>query len=81
MWTSLLADYDLDDAGGLSLLRAACEAFDRAQQARRLVKSTGGPLLKDRFGQVKPNPGVSIERDARAQLIAALKAMRLEANA
>jgi P27 family predicted phage terminase small subunit len=78
MWARLFDDFDLDDAGGQSLLQAACEAFDRAQQARKLIKASGGPLLKDRFGQYKPNPACAIERDARGQMIAAIRAMKLD---
>jgi P27 family predicted phage terminase small subunit len=76
MWRELIADYELDDAGALALLQAACEAHDRAQQARRRI-DRDGVLLVDRFNQKKPHPAVAIERDARGQMIAALKALRL----
>lgn len=78
MWTNLLNDFDLEDAGGLALLQAACEAFARAEQARELIDLTGGPVLRDRFGQLKPNPAVAVERDARGQMIAAIRALKLE---
>lgn len=76
MWERLMDDYDLDDAAGLALLQAACEAFQRAQEARvRLDKD--GAVIEDRFGQLKAHPMAAIERDARGQMIAALRALRL----
>ena len=76
MWARLMDDFDLEDAGALALLQAACEAFQRAQEARaRLDKD--GAVLADRFGQLKAHPMAAIERDARGQMIAALRALRL----
>lgn len=76
-WTSIHADFVVDDGAGLALLRAAAEAFDRAQDARKLIEKDGGPVLTDRFGQRKPHPAVAIERDARGQLVSAIRALRL----
>lgn len=77
LWKSVHDDYEIDDAAGLVLLQAACEAFDRAQDARRLIDKDGGPVLPDRFGQRKPHPAVAVERDARGQMISAIRALRL----
>ncbi|MCI1191609.1 hypothetical protein MOJ79_07125 [Calidifontimicrobium sp. SYSU G02091] len=77
LWRRLLDDYHLDDAAGLALVRAACEAFDRAEGARRLIAAEGA-TLRDRFSQLKAHPAVAVERDARGQLIAAVRAMRLQ---
>jgi P27 family predicted phage terminase small subunit len=76
LWTELRADYAIDDSAGLALLRAACEASDRAQQARAMIVKDG-MVSTDRFGQRKPHPAVGIERDARTQLLAALRALKL----
>jgi P27 family predicted phage terminase small subunit len=76
IWRSLMEDYSLDDAAGLSLLQAACEAFQRAQEARaRLDKD--GAVIADRFGQLKAHPAAAVERDARGQMIAALRVLKL----
>ena len=61
MWHQLQHDYTIDDAAGLSLLRAAVEAFDRSQQARKLI-AREGPTVADRYGQTKAHPAVAIER-------------------
>lgn len=77
LWKAVLADYHIDDAAGLALLRVACEATDRAEGARKLI-AVDGAVHKDRFGQVKAHPACAIERDARTQLISALRALKLE---
>ena len=74
---AMLSDYEINDAGGLALLRAAAEAFERAEDARKLIKKEGAVII-DRFSQKKPHPAVSIERDARGQLISAIRALKLE---
>lgn len=76
IWTSVQAEFTVDDAAGLALLRAACEAADRADQARRRIAREGA-VVKDRFGQLKAHPSVAIERDARAAMIAAFRALHL----
>lgn len=76
LWAKLREEFDIDDAAGLALLRAACEAHDRAQQARTMIAAEG-LVTVDRFDQRKPHPAVAIERDARTQIMAALRALRL----
>jgi P27 family predicted phage terminase small subunit len=77
LWARLFADYELADAAGSLLLQSACEAYDRQQQARKLLAKEG-PVIKDRWGQSKPHPAAGIERDARNQLHSALRLLRLE---
>lgn len=76
LWSQLRSDYAIDDSAGLALLQAAAESHDRAQQARKLIDADG-MVSTDRFGQRKPHPAVAIERDARTQMMAALRALRL----
>ena len=76
MFQRLSADYVISDAAGLALLQAACEAFQRTQEARAVIDEAGAVLV-DRFGQAKAHPACAIERDARGQMIAALRALRL----
>ena len=59
------------------LLRRACEASDRADEARKLIKREG-LTTTDRYGQVKPHPAVNIERDARLALARLLRDLALE---
>jgi P27 family predicted phage terminase small subunit len=76
LWLEVMADYAIDDGAGLALLQTACEAYQRCDEARRLIRREAAVIV-DRFGQPKPHPAVAIERDARAQLIAALRALKL----
>lgn len=79
MWRELQHDYMLDDAAGVALLRAACEAFARAEEARAKIAQNGA-VVEDRFGQPKMSPWVLIERDARGAMVGALRALRLEGS-
>src|SRR6266540_463623 len=47
------------------LLTKACESFDRAEHARRILKKEG-LTFEDRFGAPHARPEVAIERDHRA---------------
>lgn len=76
-WASMQAEYQISDVGGLSLLNAAADAWQRAREARELVQSEGA-VVTDRFGQKVPHPAVRIEHGARAQLLQALKQLNLD---
>ena len=47
------------------ILVKACEAHDRAEQARRILKKEG-LIYQDRFKQPRSRPEVGIERDNKA---------------
>src|SRR5215216_6070835 len=64
MWRAVQTEYQIIDRGGIVILGAACESFDRMREAQRLVDTEGMTTL-DRFKQKKPHPAVIIERDAR----------------
>lgn len=59
------------------LLQTGLEAFDRMRECQATIKSDG-PMIKDRFEQPKAHPLLPVERDARAQMLAALKAINLD---
>ena len=73
----IVEEYDIDDAAGLRILETACEAFDRMRQAQKVIQADG-MTVKDRWNQIKAHPLCSVERDARAQFLAALKALNLD---
>ena len=77
IYKKLSEEYDISDAGGLEILRAGLEAFDRSQAARVLINKVG-LVITDRFGAVKPNPLIACERDARAAYLQALKQLQLD---
>lgn len=76
-WRKLVAEYEITDPAGLLLLQTALEALDRMRGAQDAI-TTEGVTVKDRYGQLKAHPAVSIERDARAAVLAALKALNLD---
>jgi hypothetical protein len=76
LWERLRADYTIEDAAGLALLRSVCECRERITEMRaRIAKD--GPLQPDRWGVLKAHPGLAIERDSRVAMTAALRALRL----
>ena len=76
-WSRLQSEFGIEDSGGLLVLLVAAESFDKVRQAESIVK-TEGLTTTDRFGQSKPHPAVNIARDARAQMLAALKQLNLD---
>ena len=77
-WLSLVREYQIGDQGGLLLLQTALEAFDEMKVCQKQIQQEGRTLT-DRFGQIKPHPLLPALRDARSQLIQALKVLNLDA--
>jgi hypothetical protein len=75
-WRSIMAEYDIDDAGGLRLLEQAALAYDRAEQLRVEIDQAG-PIVRGRNG-MREHPGLRGELAARAFICRALQ--RLGAN-
>lgn len=76
LWRAIVDAFDLD-AASLAVLEEACRSLDRADQARALVEAEG-ITFRDRFGQIRPHPAVTIERDARGAAVRALDVLGLE---
>jgi P27 family predicted phage terminase small subunit len=76
-YRELTAEYGIADPAGRLLLQTSCEAFDRMREAQALLERDGA-VLPDRWGQMKPHPAVAVERDARAALLAGLRALNLD---
>jgi len=76
-WREIEAEYGIEDAGGLLVLQSACEAFDRMRQAQAILAAEG-LVTRDRFGQAKVHPAAIVERDSRAQMLAAIKQLNLD---
>lgn len=70
-------EYDLTDQAGLFLLETALRAFDRMNQAGELVDKHG-PAIMDRYQQLKANPAVAAERDARSAMLGAFRALNID---
>jgi phage terminase small subunit len=61
----------------LKLLLAACEAWDRREEARKALRKHGLTYI-DRFGQPRARPEVAIERDSRIAFARLLRELDLE---
>ena len=66
-----------EDAGGLVLLQTACECADLEADAMAQARSEGLSSV-DRYGQRRPHPLLSVARDARGQMLAALRQLHLD---
>ena len=76
-WRKINQEYQIDDQAGLLLLQTALESFDRMRRAQEQVAERG-MVSTDRFGQLKPHPLLTTERDARSHLMTALKQLNLD---
>jgi phage terminase small subunit len=76
LFSATLADYQLEPFH-IAILTKSLEAFDRAEQARKLVESAG-ILVESRLGGLVANPAVAIERDSRAAFLAGMKQLGLD---
>lgn len=77
LWLSILKDWSINDAGHLQVLLEGLHALDRAERCRQQINAEGETTL-DRFGQSKPHPLLSAERDSRSQFLTAFKALGLD---
>jgi P27 family predicted phage terminase small subunit len=76
-WRKIVTEYEISDDTGLLMLQTALESFDRMRSAQRVIKREG-QSTRDRFGQPKAHPLLTVERDSRSGMLAALKAMNLD---
>jgi hypothetical protein len=73
LWTDIVTQYRIADGAGLALVTTAAEAQDRIREAQRAIR-----LVPDRYGALKQNPACFLERDARAGMLSALRALNLD---
>lgn len=76
-WKRLRAEYALDDEAARLLLQTALEALDRVRQCQRAI-TKDGLLSRGSKRQPRAHPLLAVERDARGQMLAALKALNLD---
>jgi len=77
LWRDLVDEYRIADGAGRALVTTAAEAMDRMKAAQAAIAEHGEVVL-DRYGAPKLNPACALEKDARAGLLAALKALNLD---
>ncbi len=67
-----MATYNIRDLDGRMTLHTLIRAFDRAESARALIERDGAVVVGPN-GATRTHPAACIERDARAQVMQALK--------
>jgi len=77
MWKKIISTYCIKDEAGLKILRATCEAFDRAQGAREQIDRDGLTFHDDK-GKIKSHPLLPVERDNRAAFLAGFRHLNLD---
>jgi phage terminase small subunit len=70
-YRAILDQFELRDDERV-VLELAREAFGRYEEARDTI-AEHGLLVRDRFNGLKANPACSVERDARAGVLAGLR--------
>lgn len=76
-YRAIVRDYAVDDSAGLALLTTASECLDRMRAAQNKI-AEHGEVVTDRYGSLKANPAVQIEKDSRNGFLASLKALQLD---
>ena len=77
LWRAIVAEFAIDDAAGLAILRAALDAYDLAATAATAI-AADGPTFRDRWNQTRAHPLLPVLRDQRAAFLAALKQLGLD---
>jgi phage terminase small subunit len=77
LWADVVRQYRIGDGAGLALVTTAAECLDRLREAQAVIRQHG-VLIRDRYGGLKANPAIAVERGARDGMIAALKNLNLD---
>ena len=76
-YRAIAEQFSVDHAGEKELLFTAASALDRLKQAQRAI-AKDGVVIPGRGGVLVRHPATTIEREARAGFLAALKLMDLQ---
>jgi P27 family predicted phage terminase small subunit len=76
-WNRIQAEYGIEDQAGKLLLQVALEAFDRMRQCQEAIRAEG-IIARGSKRQPRAHPLLAVERDARGQMLAALKQLNLD---
>jgi P27 family predicted phage terminase small subunit len=77
IWAELVTEFDITDAGGLTLVTTVAECRDRLTEAQALIKRHGA-VIATPTGHLRSNPALKVEVDARNGMLAALRMLNLD---
>ena len=77
IWTNVFLDYRQSTRLAIDVLRSGLESHQRARECRETI-ARDGATVTGRDGQLRAHPLLSVERDARAAWLAAVKLLGLE---
>jgi P27 family predicted phage terminase small subunit len=77
LWAELVTEFDITDAGGLTLVTTVAECRDRLTEAQALIKRHGA-VIATPTGHLRSNPALKVEVDARNGMLAALRMLNLD---
>jgi hypothetical protein len=79
LWRSIMAEYDVADAGGQALLEQAASAYDRAERLRIEI-DRDGEIVRGRTG-MREHPGLKIELASRSFVCRTLQRLGINLEA
>jgi hypothetical protein len=66
LWTGIMSQYDISDAGGRELLVQLCRMADRAERCRRIINNDGELIEGPNGGPPREHPLLKAELGARS---------------
>jgi hypothetical protein len=79
LWRTIMADYQIEDRGGIELLAQACAALDRVEALAERIEADG-EIVHGRQGP-RPHPGLQAELAARSFIVRTLERLGLNMEA
>ena len=79
LWRAIMAEYQIDDGGGVEMLTAACQQLDRAESLREQI-DRDGDIIRTKAG-LPDHPGLKHELAARAFVVRTLARLGLDVEA
>lgn len=77
LWREIIADYQIDDAAGLSILRGLCETLGRLRDVQAQIQKDG-LTVPGYNNQVRPHPLLKTEAELNRLMLAQYRALRLD---
>jgi len=79
LWRSVMAEYAIQDAGGVEMLCQACQALDRAEALREQIEIDGDVIRSK--SMLKDHPGLKHELANRSFVVRTLHRLGLDVEA